>query len=89
MTIEENEFPRSTWRRTRSRIIWDSGDTFTWEKHYDLNGNYIGQMQANVYADGVSEPDDIFLSATIIDGKPCVNGTPVAPLTKEQLELII
>lgn len=53
---------------------------FSHSMEYDKDGKYRGQWQPNVYDYG-----DIFISPEIIDGVPCVNGEPVAPLTPEEM----
>lgn len=59
---------------------WDSGEVFTWIMHYDKNGNYVGQTQMDVQGDG-----NLYLSAEMINGQPCVNGKPVEPLSDEDM----
>lgn len=67
--------------KVHNGFTWDSGDIFTWLMHYNEDGSYKGQTQMDVMGDG-----DIYLSAEIIDGIPCVNGKPVKSLTAEEME---
>lgn len=81
---------RSFWQVTNQHLIWDSGDLFTWRMFYDYAGQYVGQEQENMYwpGDG-NEPLVLFFSAEIdAQGRPCVNGKPVEPLTAEKIEQI-
>jgi hypothetical protein len=66
------------------RFVWDSGDIFTWEMHYDLTGRYIGQVQENILDDG---PCFFFRASTNHLGLPYVNdpGSIVPSLTFEQM----
>lgn len=59
---------------------WDSGHVFTWLMHYNADGTYKGQTQMDVQGDG-----DLYFSAEIIDGVPCVDGKPARSLTPEEM----
>lgn len=61
-------------------IKYDTDESITFEMLYDADGQYRGQNQDNMIEAGT-----IFLSAQMINGLPCVNGRPVAPLTEEQM----
>jgi len=61
--------------------VFNPWELYTFDMVYDLEGNYIGQIQDNAFEEGT-----IFLSADMIDGKPCVDGKPIPPLTKEKME---
>lgn len=60
----------------------DDDSIFTFIMHYDEAGVYVGQTQSNMMDD---DSTDIFFRADIVNGKPCVNGVPVPPLTKEAM----
>jgi hypothetical protein len=64
-----------------NKYMWDSGSIFTWEMHYNEKGEYIGQVQSDVYSEG-----EIFLSPEYINGLPCVNGKPVTALTANEMK---
>lgn len=67
--------------RTPNGYTWDSEALFTWEMHYDLKGVYLGQTQSDMEGWG-----DIYFSAEIIDGNPCVDGFPIPRLSQERME---
>lgn len=71
--------------KTSDGYIWDRSDQTLSDfvMHYDGKGEYVGQTQENMIDD---QPPSFFFRPEIIDGKPCVNGKPVMPLTKEQME---
>lgn len=60
---------------------YDTDDVFTFETIFNSDGEYIGQNQDDVMDGGI-----LFIGAEIIDSKPCVNGEPIAPLTKEEMD---
>lgn len=62
-------------------IAYNPNHIFTFELLYDAEGVYVGQNQDDAYDGGI-----LFLGAEISDnGDRCVNGTPIAPLTSEEM----
>lgn len=62
-------------------ITYNPYDLFTFELVYNKEGEYIGQIQDDVYDGG-----KLFLSATIVDGKPCVDNHVMQPLTSKDMD---
>lgn len=61
-------------------IKFDPENDYTFEMLFDSSGAYRGQTQDDFFDGGT-----VFISAENIDGVPCVNGTPIPPLTTEEM----
>lgn len=61
-----------------SYLTYNPYHIYTFDMHYSADGTYLGQYQDDAYDGG-----RLYLSAEKVDGKPCVNGKPVQPLTAE------
>lgn len=85
--MDDEQFPYATWIVTENRLIWESGGIFTWNLHYDREGNYVGQEQENMFDE---EPRTLFFKPLYDEeGKPTVNDEVIEPLSEETIAQII
>jgi hypothetical protein len=70
--IKVEKLPDGTYLTYNPYHIW------TFDLHYSAEGDYLGQYQDDAYDGG-----RLYCSAEMIDGNPCVNGKPMAPLSAE------
>jgi hypothetical protein len=73
--IKVDVLPDGTFLTYNPYQIW------TFDMHYAADGTYLGQWQ-----DDAIDGGRLYLSANDVDGVPCVNGKPVAPLSAELRE---
>lgn len=72
------------YRNGKGGYTVDHSEVFRFEMVYDERGVYLGQWQTNMLDDG----PDFFFKADMINGRPHVDGKPVANLTEEEMRSV-